>query len=216
MEDLAAEYVEQIRALQPTGPYHLLGFSFGGIPVHEIAVQLRAAGQTVAALVVMDAYPTPDTDDTPVRPREPGEPAAERTLDGPAGARAPGGVRPPDADGPAPADALRQTAARFREEVGEVIDGISDEELLLMAEIFRNNTALKKTHRPQVFDGDMLLLAAEHRDTDNPPDSRLWEPYVRGEITRVGLPCRHTDLMLPEMLGRSWEAIAAWMDERNA
>ncbi|MEV7521506.1 hypothetical protein [Streptomyces sp. NPDC091371] len=30
---------------------------------------------------------------------------------------------------------------------------------------------------------------------DNPPDGRLWEQYVRGEITEVVMPCRHTDLM---------------------
>ncbi|MGV9317222.1 thioesterase domain-containing protein, partial [Streptomyces sp. NPDC003691] len=238
--ELATEYVEQIRAVQPTGPYHLLGFSFGGIPVHEIAVQLRAAGETVAALVVLDAYPTRGTGDETVRPREAGAPEGGAApaghpvpagLPAPAGHPAPGGrpvpaapageeaPRGPRPDGPpsppSPEDALRQTAARFREEVGEVIDGISDEELLLMAEIFRNNTALRKSHRPGVYDGDMLLLVAEHREADNPPDGTLWEPYVGGAISEVGLPCRHTDLMLPEMLGRAWEAIAAWMADRN-
>jgi amino acid adenylation domain-containing protein len=55
--DMAADYVKQIRAVQESGPYHLLGWSFGGIVAHEIAVQLQADGEQVAALIIMDGYP---------------------------------------------------------------------------------------------------------------------------------------------------------------
>jgi thioesterase domain-containing protein/aryl carrier-like protein len=57
VRDMASEYVKQIRAVQESGPYHLLGWSFGGIVAHEIAVQLQADGQQVAALIIMDGYP---------------------------------------------------------------------------------------------------------------------------------------------------------------
>ncbi|MGW3661130.1 alpha/beta fold hydrolase, partial [Streptomyces sp. NPDC005151] len=193
IEELAAEYVERIRAIQPNGPYHMLGFSFGGIPVHEIAVQLQAAGETVGALVVMDAYPS-RVGGAPERPHGEGVENVENVD---------------------PESHLRETAGRFRAEVGEAIDGISDEELLLMAKIFRNNTALRKSHEPGVFDGDMLLFVAELSDEIDPPDGRRWEPYVRGSLSQVGLPCRHTDLMLPEMLGQAWTAIAEWLESRD-
>jgi thioesterase domain-containing protein len=54
---MAADYIDRIRAVQESGPYCLLGWSFGGIVAQEIAVQLQAAGQRVI-LVIMDAYPT--------------------------------------------------------------------------------------------------------------------------------------------------------------
>jgi amino acid adenylation domain-containing protein len=57
IRDMAAEYIAQIRTVQESGPYHLLGWSFGGIAAHEIAAQLQAAGEEVAALVILDAYP---------------------------------------------------------------------------------------------------------------------------------------------------------------
>jgi thioesterase domain-containing protein len=57
IREMAAIYLEQIRAVQPEGPYHLLGWSFGGIVAHEIAVQLQAAGRQVATLVIMGAFP---------------------------------------------------------------------------------------------------------------------------------------------------------------
>ncbi|MBU6536158.1 non-ribosomal peptide synthetase, partial [Streptomyces mayonensis] len=54
---MAADYVEQIRTVQPTGPYHLLGWSFGGNVVQEMAAQLQDAGEEVAALVLLDSSP---------------------------------------------------------------------------------------------------------------------------------------------------------------
>jgi thioesterase domain-containing protein/aryl carrier-like protein len=55
--EMAVDYVKQIRSLQETGPYHLAGWSFGGLVAHEIGVQLQAAGEQVAELILLDAYP---------------------------------------------------------------------------------------------------------------------------------------------------------------
>ncbi len=42
---MAAAYVDRIRSLQASGPYHVVGFSFGGTPPHEVAARLEAAGR---------------------------------------------------------------------------------------------------------------------------------------------------------------------------
>ena len=55
-EALASFYVAQIKQLQGTGPYSLLGWSFGGVLALEIANQLARAGKKVANLLVIDAY----------------------------------------------------------------------------------------------------------------------------------------------------------------
>ncbi|MDS0140758.1 thioesterase domain-containing protein, partial [Amycolatopsis sp. 505] len=47
----------RIRAIQPSGPYHLLGWSFGGLLAHEIAVQLQEAGEQVETRCVLDSFP---------------------------------------------------------------------------------------------------------------------------------------------------------------
>jgi thioesterase domain-containing protein len=54
MEDLAAHYLKEIRRVQPKGPYHLLGYSFGGIVVLEMAHQLYMAGETIGLLGMLD------------------------------------------------------------------------------------------------------------------------------------------------------------------
>jgi acyl-CoA synthetase (AMP-forming)/AMP-acid ligase II/thioesterase domain-containing protein/aryl carrier-like protein len=56
LEDLAARYVEQMRACQPEGPYYLAGFCHGGITVYEMARQLHRRGESVAILAMLDSF----------------------------------------------------------------------------------------------------------------------------------------------------------------
>ena len=55
LEDLAAYYVRDLRRVQPRGPYHLLGYSFGGTLALEMARQLQSEGEEVALLGMLDA-----------------------------------------------------------------------------------------------------------------------------------------------------------------
>ena len=55
LADMAAVYVADLRTRQPHGPYHLLGYSFGGTVALEMAHQLRAAGEEVALLGMIDS-----------------------------------------------------------------------------------------------------------------------------------------------------------------
>ena len=60
IEALAAHYIDEIRAVQPEGPYLLGGFCTGGVVAFEMAQQLQAQGQKVASLVLLDTgYPVP-------------------------------------------------------------------------------------------------------------------------------------------------------------
>ena len=55
IEEMAAGYIEAIRAVQPEGPYYLGGYSFGGIVAFEMAQQLKAVEQEVALLAILDS-----------------------------------------------------------------------------------------------------------------------------------------------------------------
>jgi acetoacetyl-CoA synthetase len=56
VEDIAASYVEQMRSVQPSGPYAIVGYSFGGLIALEIAQQLHRAGQAIELLCLLDTY----------------------------------------------------------------------------------------------------------------------------------------------------------------
>ena len=53
---LAQEYVRQIRQVQPSGPYHLAGWSFGGVVTYEMAYQLTCSGQKVTTCLLIDSF----------------------------------------------------------------------------------------------------------------------------------------------------------------
>ena len=69
-EDMAFACIEEMRRIQPEGPYLLAGYSGGGITAMEIAQQLVAAGETVAHLALID---------TPL-PRQPGLSLADKLV----------------------------------------------------------------------------------------------------------------------------------------
>jgi len=55
LEALAARYVAGVRRVQPSGPYHLGGWSMGGTVAYEMARQLTAAGEEAALVAILDA-----------------------------------------------------------------------------------------------------------------------------------------------------------------
>jgi amino acid adenylation domain-containing protein len=55
-ESMAAKYLEEIKAVQPKGPYYLGGYCLGGTIALEIAQQLKKAGDEVALLAMIETY----------------------------------------------------------------------------------------------------------------------------------------------------------------
>ncbi len=56
MEEIAANYISEIVAQNPDGPYALAGYSLGGIIAYEMANQMIAAGKDVKMLAMFDTY----------------------------------------------------------------------------------------------------------------------------------------------------------------
>lgn len=55
IEDMASYYIDEIKKLQPEGPYYLGGYCFGGIVAYEMAKQLTSQGQEIALLANFNA-----------------------------------------------------------------------------------------------------------------------------------------------------------------
>lgn len=53
-EEAAADYIAEVKQVQPEGPYLLGGFSGGGLVAYEMARQLIAAGDEVQAVLMLD------------------------------------------------------------------------------------------------------------------------------------------------------------------
>jgi thioesterase domain-containing protein len=62
----AESYLRAIQTIHPNGPLHLLGHSFGGWVVLDMAQRFLETGRNLASLTILDSE-APDADDTVVR-----------------------------------------------------------------------------------------------------------------------------------------------------
>ena len=56
VEEMAERYLDEIRKVQPQGPYHVGGYCLGGTIAYEIAQRLQRLGHEVALVALMDTY----------------------------------------------------------------------------------------------------------------------------------------------------------------
>jgi amino acid adenylation domain-containing protein len=59
VEAMAVEYLRELKARQPDGPYYLCGYSFGGLVAFEMARRLRESGDEVALVGLFDTMMSP-------------------------------------------------------------------------------------------------------------------------------------------------------------
>nr|ALQ32777.1 putative polyketide synthase [Fusarium babinda] len=55
LQDITGSYLNEVRRRQPHGPYHLAGWSAGGVSAFDAARQLVAEGEVVESLVLIDS-----------------------------------------------------------------------------------------------------------------------------------------------------------------
>ncbi|MEV6338623.1 amino acid adenylation domain-containing protein [Nocardia vinacea] len=195
IEESADRYIREIRAVQPTGPYHLLGWSFGGLIAHAMAAKLQAAGETVGVVALLDTDHA-DIDSDTIEQLSAG--AFVNTF---------GAIFGID-DVPAEATA-QEAAALIEARLGmELIDA----EIIERMAASYNAAARTRTgyHRP-VYQGDLLYFSATVDSSDMVgPDG--WRPYASGRVVNHDIDLAHNDLTSPHALS----IIAPVLDEHLA
>jgi len=56
IHSIAQNYMEAIKKVQPQGPYYLIGYSFGGTVVHEIAHLLKQRNEPIGLLAMIEGW----------------------------------------------------------------------------------------------------------------------------------------------------------------
>ena len=153
--DLAARarlYLELIERVGPDGPYHLGGWSLGGVVALEMARQLADAGAPVGQVVLLDpglwVGPRPPDDLSVLS-------AFVHDLAGAAGA-APPAVDPGPLRGLEP-EVLEASMLDLLDRAGLVPGGLRAEVRLRMRAFVANVRALQ-AHRPRPYDGPVVLI----------------------------------------------------------
>jgi amino acid adenylation domain-containing protein len=185
IRDMAKDYAARIQAVYPLGPYNLLGWSFGGVIAHELAIELQRRGCVIARLILLDALLSDDSSVTPALVENNLLEEVLRLYR----------IDIPEQDEPL---TYEQVEALVRER-GAVEFPRYKQFLDFIAQNLNSSMALQRAHEPGVFDGDMIIFSAR-RDEDDCNSSLLqsWRPYVAGDITEYSIDCTHKNMLTVE------------------
>ncbi|MFJ8113211.1 AMP-binding protein, partial [Streptomyces sp. NPDC096132] len=196
--EMAAEYLEEVRRVQPAGPYRLAGWSFGGLVAHSMATRLQALGEKVEFLALLDSYP-PRGDDA-AGPKQEQDLRAE-AVEALTGDREAAGDR---ALGEAEAvEKLRRMCIPLME--------ADDAAVKRALGVAMNNISLIDAFVPETFDGDLMVFTAE-RDGWGVEHAREWEKYASGIVDAISVDCGHYDMVdnASEFIGRRFSKRLQW------
>ncbi|WUR90408.1 amino acid adenylation domain-containing protein [Streptomyces sp. NBC_01262] len=193
VEEMAADYVTQIREIQPEGPYHLLGWSFGGIVAYEMAAQLQALGERMALLTMLDCYPG-----VPNHYRIDDRDMLVSLLDP---------TRPhviPQEGSPEIAKAVEI----LRNDTG-ALASLNEGQLVALLTTMAHNRHIVGHYAPKPFDGDVLFFLATQGRTDGAPTADVWKEFVSGDVLSHPIKITHTNMNHPEPLAEIGRILAA-------
>ncbi|WP_432420312.1 amino acid adenylation domain-containing protein [Nocardia neocaledoniensis] len=185
VDELIEHYLAEIRAAQPHGPYHLLGWSLGGVLAQAVATRLQAAGEQVATLTMLDSLPGADLADFGAELRD-----AFRELGIPDQQ-----LPPPERLGALGDDALAALHA--------ALAGSTPISLARFVGMYRgalHTVGLVTQLTPDRFVGDLTYFTALRTTGDAPGGASRWRPYVSGIIADHPVDTSHQQMLAPVAL----------------
>jgi thioesterase domain-containing protein len=186
--EMAARYVEQIRAACPNGPYLIAGWSLGGVIAFEIARQLRADGKSVELLALIDSFPGNIEDVQPDKDQNHWMSfIRELRLDG------------IQFSNPSHPFWTLQTDAKLSRlsdqiERSEVASGLF-QEIRSHYKVFRANEAAWRDYMPSPFDGRTVLFRSRDHGAISSLSEETWSKVSAGGCESFFVPGDHFSLL---------------------
>jgi amino acid adenylation domain-containing protein len=190
IEEMAGHYLDRVREAQARGPYLLGGASMGGMVAFEMAQQLRAAGDEVELLVLMD---TPCGDQMPPLPTD--ADVLRQVL--------PGAITVPGEElrGLSHEEQLRRGLDAARAAPGggaDAIAGFDSGEALRLLRVLHANIAALYSYQPHPHAGAALFFRAGERPPSEPPHPELpWIELAAGGCEVHVVPGNHFTMHEP-------------------
>jgi nonribosomal peptide synthetase DhbF len=200
LADVVGDYIAQIRLVQPTGPYHLLGWSFGGLVAYGMATHLQSLGDEVAVLALLDSYPSEGNRQSHAKDQRADD---QKHLMAILNFLSYNSLLPSDKILPIPSilERLRRAGR---------ISTIEEHHLTALLSVKKNNNRLESEFVPQPFQGDISLFVAMNSDTTPPIEN--WRPHVSGRIEVYPIDCSHYKMAEPGPFAQIGVSIAAGLE----
>jgi amino acid adenylation domain-containing protein len=209
VEGMATRLVRMIREVQPSGPYRVAGWSFGGVLAYEVAAQLIGRDETVEFVGMFDSY-------HPARARAVSHDvaqehalvlhalrAADTTADG-WGAQS-------EEEIAAAGDEDLETFVRTCREDGLLPRHVTVAQARAVRDRLRGHVAALREYAPQPLPGAVHLFPA--RQSADPDLSRGWQSTLPAAQLRVTpVPGTHLSMMRPPNAATLGEALSRALD----
>jgi nonribosomal peptide synthetase DhbF len=186
LEEMAGDYLSEIRKVQPAGPYFLVGWSLGGLIAQAVASRIEKEGEQAALLAVLDAYPHPQGEVLQF-------PTMQEILEG---LMKDLGHDP--GDGPLDVATVRE----FLQRSGDALSMLEEHHIWAMYDVAKNNHILASAFVPGYFSGNLLLFRATADRTGQESEPEAWNGHIGGQITIHDIHCRHQLMTEPTSLAK--------------
>ncbi|HYG63179.1 MAG TPA: amino acid adenylation domain-containing protein, partial [Thermoanaerobaculia bacterium] len=175
--EMADLYIEALRAVQPAGPWHLGGWSFGGLVAYEMACRLAERGEPAGLVAILDVSPRVAV----VSPEEEAE-LLVRGLD--EGFLQDVPVSPAELLGLDTRSQVALVLDRARR-AGRMGDDLDERRAVGLVEVFKANLRAANTWEPRPFPGRITVVrAAGSGHLDAGPDGD-WSALAAADMVTV-------------------------------
>ncbi|WP_397545059.1 amino acid adenylation domain-containing protein [Saccharopolyspora pogona] len=189
LDELTEDYAQRIREIQPSGPYHLVGWSLGGNIAHALAAKLREQGHEVGLLAVLDAYPDSDG----------GKDLSDRGVLLADLCREYGEIYGREGESNEVPEGEEATRARIVSLLGRSeseLGRLDDDQRAHALEVMLNSIRLVIPGPVARLDGDMtLVVATQNQKGWMSPEA--WRDHVSGDIDVHKIDCVHVRMLEP-------------------
>jgi amino acid adenylation domain-containing protein len=188
IEELAARYLEELRRVQPQGPYAIGGWSMGGVVAFEMARQLSKAGEQVSLLALIDS----------VAPASNGRSARINRLDVMAGVAQELGIL----------DYLEYHGEQLEseQELTRLLDRAKSKGLIPpelspahvshLIKVYSTNVEATSYYQPQTIPVKPTLFKASERLQEHSTDPTLgWATYCPNGVEVLSVPGNHFSIV---------------------
>ncbi|WP_172387093.1 alpha/beta fold hydrolase [Streptomyces sp. MNP-20] len=213
----AERYVHEVRAIQPHGPYVLGGHSFGGLVAYETALRLRAAGEEIARVVLIDTYvPVPGQ-----QPPPQDETAAVEEL------MTMNRLTNPQAASTPPLPGTTTSSQHQRDQLARNLGSTGmlpfDEFVLALLDVYQANLEATVAYTPPPSDLPVTLIQAaegfpqvlhgeRHVELQLRHPQGGWDPAALPRLRAVEVPGNHFTIFQPPHLAELAEAVRGCLD----
>jgi amino acid adenylation domain-containing protein len=200
---LADLYLEALQAVRPAGPWHLGGWSFGGLVAYEMACRLAERGEAIGLVAILDA-PLRDApevsqaDDVELLVRGLGEVFLQAVPVDPAELRG--------LDTRAQVALVLDRAWR----AGLVPDDFDEIRAAGLVEVFKANLRAARTWEPHPYSGRITVVRAAGSDVLGPDLDGGWGAFADAGVVTV--PGDHHRMVAPPNVETLAQALRAALD----